>query len=373
VGRSVTGATFWDIRHGKMTAIQAQNTLVATGGFSALYHDYTTNSYGSTGDGIVAVLRAGGMVSNMEFVQFHPTALQNTSILISESARGEGGYLIDHKGERFTDELAPRDEVARAIFRQMQAGHHVRLDISHLGHDKIEAIMPQERHLCQLHAGIDPVLEPIPIMPVAHYTMGGIEVEEGFQVKGLSHCYAIGECANAHIHGANRLGGNALLEIITAGITVTRHLVDQVATDPTQATTQIAHDEKAIDKIFAKPNHVNFYHKRKVLGTLMYRDAGIIRQRDSMHEAEIYLDEIYNKLPIMGIGDKTREHNQNLVEFLEFRNAILLAQCTLKSAIARQESRGAHYREDFSLQRNDWERYLYCKLKNGGIVMRNEE
>lgn len=367
----VSGATFWDIQAGKVTAIEAGHTLLATGGFGALYHGYTTNSYGSSGDGIAAVLRAGGSVSDMEFVQFHPTALQDSAILISESARGEGGYLIDHRGERFTDELAPRDEVARAIFAQLRQGHHVRLDIRHLGREKIEALMPQELRLCRLHAGIDPIETPIPIMPVAHYTMGGIEVDTHHQIKGLSHCYAIGECANAHIHGANRLGGNSLLEIVTSGISIVAHLKEQKsASCPAGHTaTQLTHDEAVIEKIFAKPNEVNFYHKRKVLGTLMYRDVGIIRHQAAMHEAEIYLDEITAKLAHMGIGDKAKANNQNLVEFLEFRNAILLAQCTLKSAIARQESRGAHYREDFPVERSDWQAHNYCKLGDNGVAL----
>ncbi|NKQ41668.1 MAG: FAD-binding protein [Sulfurovum sp.] len=399
----VTGATFWDIRQGKVIAIEATNTIIATGGFGELYHGFTTNSLGSSGDGIAAVLRAGGTASDMEFVQFHPTALLDSAILISESARGEGGYLINHEGKRFTDELAPRDEVARAIFSQIQAGHHVRLDIRHLGKEKIEKLMPQELQLCRLHADIDPVKEPIPIMPVAHYTMGGIEVDEEFKVRELNSCYAIGECANAHIHGANRLGGNSLLEIITSGIQVieyianrgltsddnasalpsaglTPHLVtsdDNASALPSAGLTphtqnQINRDDEAIKKIFTKPNEVNFYNKRKTLGRLMYRDVGIIRQTNKLHEAEMYLDEIYNKISVMGVGDKTRESNQNLVEFLEFRNAILLAKCTLKSAIMRQESRGAHYREDFPIERTDWQKHIYCRLKDSGVDLSTE-
>ncbi len=365
----ILGASFWDIQKGEVVTIEAHNTLIATGGFGELYHGYTTNSYGSSGDGIAAVLRAGGEISDMEFVQFHPTALQESAILISESARGEGGYLIDHEGKRFTDELAPRDEVARAIFAQMQAGHHVRLDIRHLGREKIETLMPQELHLCRLHAGIDPIEEPIPVMPVAHYTMGGIEVDEAFGIKGLTHCYAIGECANIHLHGANRLGGNSLMEIIVSGRKVIKHIVGCcVPTTPNSEiekaiTIQLAHDEAVIKKIFAKPNEVNFYHKRKVLGRLMYRDVGIIRQAGKLHEAEIYLDEIYSKLAIMGVGDKARANNQNLTEFLEFRNAILLAQATLKSALLRKESRGAHYREDFPVERGDLQQHTYCRLR----------
>ncbi len=370
----VTGATFWDIQKGKIVAIQADRTIIATGGFAGLYHAHTTNSYGSTGDGIAAVLRAGGSVSDMEFVQFHPTALSDSAILISESARGAGGYLIDHHGERFTDELAPRDEVARAIFNQIRQGHHVRLDIRHLGREKLEALMPQELHLCQLHAGINPIEEPISIMPVAHYTMGGIEVEEDFEITGLTHCYAIGECANIHLHGANRLGGNSLMEIIVSGRSVVEniigHCTPMTATSKiAQATsTQIAHDEAVIEKIFAKPNEINFYTKRKVLGKLMYKDVGILRERHTLHEAQRYLKEIYEKLSIMGAGDKAREHNQNLVEFLEFRNAILLAKCTLQSAIMRQESRGAHYREDFPIERKDLEQHFVCQLEAEEIL-----
>jgi len=377
----ILGATFWDIQKGKVVAMEATNTIIATGGFAELYHAHTTNSYGSTGDGIAAVLRAGGNVSDMEFIQFHPTALLDSAILISESARGEGGYLIDHNGERFTDELAPRDEVARAIFNQMRQGHHVRLDIRHLGRKKIETLMPQELHLCQLHAGIDPTQEPIPIIPVAHYTMGGIEVEEDFQVTGLTHCYAIGECANIHLHGANRLGGNSLMEIIVSGREVIKHIVTppSAGSGTTHSTnsgttiekaisTQITHDEAVIDKIFAKPNEVNFYHKRKVLGKLMYKDVGIIRERHTLHEAQIYLNEIYEKLSIMGVGDKARAHNQNLVEFLEFRNAILLAKCVLAAAIERKESRGAHYREDFSIERKDLQKHFICRLEEGEIL-----
>ena len=379
--KQVIGATFWDIPKGTVVSIEATHTIIATGGFAELYHAHTTNSYGSTGDGIATVLRAGGRVSDMEFIQFHPTALLDSAILISESARGEGGYLIDHNGERFTDELAPRDEVARAIFNQMRQGHHVRLDIRHLGKEKIETLMPQELHLCQLHAGIDPTQEPIPIMPVAHYTMGGIEVEEDFQVTGLTHCYAIGECANIHLHGANRLGGNSLMEIIVSGQEVIKHIVTPPSTGSGTThstssgttieeaiTTQITHDEAVIDKIFAKPNKVNFYHKRKVLGKLMYKDIGIIRERHTLHEAQIYLNEIYEKLSIMGVGDKARAHNQNLVEFLEFRNAILLAKCVLAAAIERKESRGAHYREDFPIERKDLQRHFVCRLEEGDIL-----
>jgi succinate dehydrogenase / fumarate reductase flavoprotein subunit len=204
--------------------------------------------------------------------------------------------------------------------------------------------------------------------------MGGIEVNDTFRIKRLTHCYAIGECANIHLHGANRLGGNSLMEIIVSGRKVIKSITAHPSTGSGEErehsiVEQVAHDEAVIEKIFAKPNEVNFYHKRKVLGRLMYRDVGIIRQADRLHEAEIYLGEIYSKLAIMGVGDKTRANNQNLTEFLEFRNAILLAKCTLQSAIARQESRGAHYREDFPIERTDMERHFICKLTEGKVIV----
>ena len=366
----VSGATFWDIKTGKIVAISAQNTIIATGGYAGIYHDFTTNSYGSIGDGIAATLRAGGRVSDMEFVQFHPTALRDSAILISESARGEGGYLLNQNNERFTDELAPRDEVSRAIWAEIRMGHKVWLDIRHLGEEKITKLMPQELELCRLHAGIDPITELIPIMPVAHYTMGGIEVNSTFEIDGLHNCYAIGECSNAKVHGANRLGGNSLLEIIAFG----QEVIDSIDTNcrpekvsQNAKTEQIAHDEAIIEKIFAKPNEVNFYDKRKVLGRLLYKDAGISREYNVMQEANTYLASIREELAVMGVGDKSRQNNQNLVEFLEFRNALILSQALLKSALLRQESRGAHHREDFPLSREEFEKHIYCTMSDEEI------
>ncbi|HID94620.1 MAG TPA: FAD-binding protein, partial [Candidatus Latescibacteria bacterium] len=166
----VLGATFLDIIKGEIVEIRANVTILATGGYGSLYKNFTTNSEGATGDGIASVFRAGGEISDMEFVQFHPTALKNSSILISESARGEGGYLVNSKGERFVDELLARDIVARAIASQISQGENVFLDVRHLGEEKLLKLMPQEVHLCKLHENIDPAKELIPIKPVAHYT-----------------------------------------------------------------------------------------------------------------------------------------------------------------------------------------------------------
>ncbi len=154
--KTVKGATFLDIRTGEVKQINAKSVVMATGGYSSLYHGFTTNAYGSTGDGVAAVLRAGGAVSDMEFIQFHPTALKHSCILISESARGEGGYLVNESGKRFVDELKPRDEVARAIFSQMKEGQRVFLDVRHLGEEKLMELLPQEVELCKMHEHVDP-------------------------------------------------------------------------------------------------------------------------------------------------------------------------------------------------------------------------
>jgi succinate dehydrogenase / fumarate reductase flavoprotein subunit len=212
----VCGAKVLDIRSGEVENYESGAIVLATGGYSRIYDKNSTNSTASTGDGIAVASRAGASLIDMEFVQFHPTALKNSSILISESARGEGGYLLNSKGERFTNELAPRDEVSRAINDEILRGEDIFLDIRHLGEEFIEEGLPQERKLAKLYENVDPVHDLIPIRPVAHYTMGGIEVDDNSQttIEGL---FAVGECANHRVHGANRLGGNSLLEIVVFG------------------------------------------------------------------------------------------------------------------------------------------------------------
>ncbi|OHD93811.1 MAG: succinate dehydrogenase, partial [Sulfurimonas sp. GWF2_37_8] len=181
------GATVLNIQSGEVEVYESASVIVATGGYSRIYDKHSTNSTSSTGDGIAAAIRAGARLSDMEFVQFHPTALKNSSILISESARGAGGYLLNSKGERFTNELAPRDAVARAIHDEISKGEEVFLDIRHLGEAFIDAELPQERKLAKLYENVDPVYDLIPIKPAAHYTMGGIEVDKNShsKLKGL--------------------------------------------------------------------------------------------------------------------------------------------------------------------------------------------
>ncbi len=346
------GATFLDIRTGEVKQINAKSVIIATGGYGSLYHGYTTNAYGSTGDGIATVLRAGGAVSDMEFIQFHPTALKSSSILISESARGEGGYLVNSDGERFVDELKPRDEVARAIFEQFKNDREVFLDVRHLGEEKLMELLPQEVALCKLHEHVDPATELIPIKPVAHYSMGGIDVDYALEVTGIKGCFAVGECSNAKVHGANRLGGNSLLEITAfgkfAGENAYKHAV--YASNKPADDTQLQRDKKEIEALFTKENSVNFYEKRESLGKLFYEKVGIVRDNAHLTQAMEEVIAMQVVLKNMGISDKNKENNTNLTEYLEFQNALLLAPTIISAALARDESRGAHYKVGFETQ-----------------------
>jgi len=349
---TVRGATFLDIRTGVVKQINAKSVIIATGGYGSIYHGYTTNAYGSTGDGIAAAIRAGGAVSDMEFIQFHPTALKSSSILISESARGEGGYLVNTDGERFIDELKPRDEVARAIYEQFKKGQEVFLDVRHLGEEKLMELLPQEVALCKLHEHVDPAKELIPIKPVAHYTMGGIDVNTKLEIRGIKGCFAVGECSNAKVHGANRLGGNSLLEITTFGKYAgeNAYTYTQENTIMEADNTQEEYDQEMIDILYNKEPTINFYEKRDMLGTLFYEAVGIVRVNTSLHIALEEILAMQAELGQMGLADKSRTNNSNLIDLLEFSNALLLAPSIISSAIARDESRGAHYKVGFESQ-----------------------
>jgi succinate dehydrogenase / fumarate reductase flavoprotein subunit len=288
----------------------------------------------------------------MEFIQFHPTALKSSSILISESARGEGGYLVNSDAERFVDELKPRDEVARAIFEQFQKGQEVFLDVRHLGEEKLMKLLPQEVALCKLHEHVDPAKELIPIKPVAHYTMGGIDVNTKLEVRGIKGCFAVGECSNAKVHGANRLGGNSLLEITAFGKRAGQNAYNYTLENTVHEAdnTQEAYDKEMIDILFSREPSINFYEKRGTLGTVFYESVGIVKVNTSLHIALEDILSMQAELAQMGLSDKSRTNNTNLIDLLEFSNALLLAPSIISTAIARDESRGAHYKVGFEAQ-----------------------
>ncbi len=339
------GALFLNIKTGEVEAITADSVILATGGYSKLYHSHSTNSKAATGDGIAAAARAGAKLSNMEFVQFHPTALKSSAILISESARGAGGKLLNSKGERFVEELKPRDEVSLAIYKEMQKGEDITLDITHLGEAFIEEKLPQERKLAILYEGVDPVNDPLPIKPAAHYTMGGIAVDLAMQssIEGL---YAVGECSESRVHGANRLGGNSLLEIVVFGKIAGENAVKQLNKEPLDPAKAIKTAETKLQRLFdAKPQE-NFYDTRAKLGDLFYTKCGIERNAKELKELLAFITDIKTNKEYFGIIDKNRAYNTNLINYLEFENLLQVAESVAKGALENETSTGAHRRSD---------------------------
>jgi len=334
----VCGALILDIRSGQKESYFAKSVILASGGYSRIYDKNSTNSVKSTGDGIAVAARAGAKLLDMEFVQFHPTGLKNSSILISESARGEGGYLLNSKDERFTNELAPRDEVSRAIDAEIKKGEEVFLDIRHLGEAFIDEGLPQERKLAKLYENVDPVYDLIPIKPVAHYTMGGIAVDNSSQ-SSLEGLYACGECSNHRVHGANRLGGNSLLEIIVFGREAGENAAKRAQAMEAHAIASPKDD--FLTQEFT--NEINFYELRERLGDILYSKVGIVRRTQELQEALNFVTECQQNLPKMGIKDKSQRYNTNLTEFLEFRNMLDVSEVVIGSALQRKESVGAHF------------------------------
>lgn len=342
---SVCGALIYNLRSGEVEHHFAKSVILATGGYSRIYDKHSTNSTASTGDGIAAAFRAGAKLLGMEFVQFHPTGLKNSSILISESARGEGGYLLNSKNERFTNELAPRDEVSRAINAQMQKGEEVFLDIRHLGEKFIDENLPQERKLALLYENVDPVKDLIPIKAVAHYTMGGIEVDNKSQTS-VSGLFACGECANHKVHGANRLGGNSLLEIVVFGREAGKSAANfSFCDDKSQSSFDCKQSENFLQEIQEYTNEIDFYEKRSFLGDLLYNKVGIVRKPGELEEAKRAIGALKDNISLMGVKDSSKIYNMNLVEFLEFRNMLDVSEAVVDAAMKRKESCGAHYME----------------------------
>ncbi len=366
--KEVGGATFLNIATGEVVEIRAKSVIIATGGYSGVYHGFTTNGFGSSGDGIAAVIRAGGVASDMEFVQFHPTALKKSSILISEAARGEGGYLVNGLGKRFVDELLSRDEVSRAVAKEINEGREVFLDVRHLGSEKLAHLLPQEMKLCKIHENLDMAKDLIPIKSVAHYTMGGIEVDQKLQASGLKGCFAVGECSNAHIHGANRLGGNSLLEIISMGLIAGENASNYKPKSKFKENNQLNKDRAFINTVYNTfTNQINFYEKREFLGKILYHNAGVIRKDMGLKEALAALQQMQREFTFMGISDKSKEFNTNLIDFIEFGNTLEVAEMLLVGALHRNESRGAHFREDFK-ETNDTFKAHSIFWKEDGVL-----
>jgi len=375
--------TALDIKSGEIHFIKAKAVILATGGHARIYWNRTSNALGNTGDGTAAILRAGLPLKDMEFIQFHPTGLRKTGILITEGARGEGGYLINRDGERFMKryapekmELAPRDIVARSIEREILEGRgcgpqgdYICLDLRHLGEKKLMERLPQTVEHARVYEGVDPVKEPIPIRPTAHYSMGGIDTDKYGQteIKGL---YAAGEAACISVHGANRLGGNSLLDILVFGKIAAEHAAEYVVGVehiPTDGSQYVKREEEFVQSLMEKEQRENLSQMRKEMGDIMASKVGIFREEGPMREALEQIRKLKERAQAgLAVLDRSKRFNLNLVQTLEFLNLLDLAEVTVLCAIERKESRGAHYRLDYP-QRDD-ENYL-----KHSIVRRKED
>jgi succinate dehydrogenase / fumarate reductase flavoprotein subunit len=376
------GVVVFDLASGEIIPIKARSVIFATGGYGRVYLK-TTNAFINHGSGIGIAYQAGVPLKDMEFVQFHPTSLFGRNILITEGARGEGGYLVNNQGKRFMEdyaptamELAPRDIVARAIQTEVDAGRgyekeYVHLDLRHIGAEKIKKRLPGIREICHNFAGLDPIDTPIPIQPAQHYSMGGIDVDESCAspVKGF---YAAGECACVSVHGANRLGGNSLLDTVVFG---------KLAGEQASKRLGFLSESKKAEKILLGEalelkNRIASWQNRdsgiKVhrlldrLKNIMSDRVGVFRNKkelaDALREIAMTRDD-YKEAYISG---ECLRYNQELVNIIEFASMLDLAEVITLGGLNREETRGSHYRTDFP-SRNDknWLKHTVVSLEDG--------
>lgn len=370
--KGVSGVTALCIETGEVVFIQAKATILATGGAGRIFQS-TTNAHINTGDGLGMVLRAGYPLQDMEFWQFHPTGIYGSGSLISESVRGEGGYLINKDGERYMERYAPhlkdlscRDIVARSSAIEIREGRgcgpkgdYVLLKADHLGEELIKSRLPAIRELAMTFAGVDPIRDPIPVVPTCHYLMGGIPTNYHGQVitvdangadQIVEGLYAAGECACVSVHGANRLGANSLLDLVVFGRASGKHVKESLDQGLEQLQTSSTDIERALSRLYrwnGNEKGESVEKIRSALQKVMQDDFGVFRTADYMQEGFAKLEELKDRLNYAAIKDKSECFNTARVEALELDNLMATAIATAHSAEVRTESRGAHARVDY--------------------------
>jgi succinate dehydrogenase / fumarate reductase flavoprotein subunit len=359
------GVVAYDMIRGGFEAFTANAVLMATGGYGRIYSN-STNALINTGSGMSMAYRAGVPLKDMEFVQFHPTGLRSTNILMSEGARGEGAYLVNGLGERFMEryapkfmELAPRDITARSIQteinegRGIDGGSYVYLDLRHLGAERILERLPGIRDLAIHFEGVDPIEAPVPIVPSQHYSMGGIDCDMN-GATDMPGLYAAGECACVSVHGANRLGGNSLLETIVfgrrAGAEIGRYLagLTQKRANARTAFAGVQAIEKKMENLAEGSGTEDVYKLRTEMTTLMKEHFGLFRDEPTMKDGLRKLVDIKERVRNIGLRYTGDIFNVDMIRTFEFEGMLDLALAVGLGAIARQESRGAHFRTDYN-------------------------
>lgn len=375
----ISGVTAMSIETGEVVFFQSRVCILATGGAGRIYQS-TTNAFINTGDGFGMALRAGIPLQDMEMWQFHPTGIAGAGTLVTEGCRGEGGYLINKDGERFMERYAPRvkdlasrDVVARSMSLEMRAGKgfdpggvdYVKLKLDHLGADLIMSRLPGIRELSMKFAGVDPIVEPIPVVPTCHYSMGGIPTNVHGQVisktNGQEHIveglYAVGECACVSVHGANRLGGNSLLDLVVFGRAAGIHVEELWQSNQLPDMAYISDEDVAASLVrYNRWNESKDGESIAVIRADMQRvmqeDFGVFRTGEVMESGLKRLEALRERLKHAKLEDKSQVFNTDRVSALELDNLMATAYATAHSAIVRTESRGAHSREDYP-QRDD--------------------
>jgi succinate dehydrogenase / fumarate reductase flavoprotein subunit len=381
-GGKCLGVVVFDLASGEIIPVKARAVIFATGGYGRVYLK-TTNAFINHGSGIGIAYQAGVPLKDLEFVQFHPTSLFGKNILITEGARGEGGYLVNNQGKRFMEdyaptamELAPRDIVARAIQTEVNQGRgfekeYVHLDLRHIGAEMIKKRLPGIREICLNFASLDPIDTPIPIQPAQHYSMGGIDVDEACAspVEGF---FAAGECACVSVHGANRLGGNSLLDTVVFGKITGEEASKRVKQmDESKKAEKILLNEALrlkdrIDSWRSRDSGIKIHRLLDRLKNIMSDRVGIFRNKKDLAAALQEIAMVKDDFEDVYISGECLRYSQELVNIIEFASMLDLAEVITLGGLNREETRGSHYRTDFP-KRNDkeWLKHTLVACEDG--------
>lgn len=385
----VCGLVVYEIATGDLHIFQCKAILIATGGFGKVFRT-TSNCFANTGDGVYLAYKNGIPLEDMEFVQFHPTGIHKLGVLISEAARGEGGILRNSKAERFMEkyaqtlkDLAPRDMVSRAIAEEIRVGRgidksdFVNLDLTHLGKERLDRKLSDISSFVRIYLGIDPVKDMIPVAPTCHYMMGGIPTNIDGQVLDENHdpahgLFAAGECACVSIHGANRLGCNSLLDLVVFGRRAGNTIAEVIKQfEYIEISDQhVKHAYERIEKLKKRKKGERASSIRKEMQSCMTEYCSVFRNKNGLEKGLNKIRELINRYDNVIIDDQGSVYNTNLLEAIELESLLYLAEAILECAKHRNESRGAHYREDYKARDDkNWLKHSLIKKTDKSLTL----